>query len=163
MSSKLETISAIDRPVLGDAIPLVVFRAFRHFSSDYVHELLGRSSAMVFQNGGRELGMEVGQSVMREDLGEYLGAVTDWVRDAKIGLLRLVESDNDKLVLALDECITCAGMENIGQRICHFEVGLVAGVVEAFAHRRVRAYETKCNANGEDTCEVTVELGTPKF
>jgi len=49
-------------------------------------------------------------------------------------------------------------MDNIGQRICHFEVGLVAGVVEAFVGTRVKAHESKCYANGEGTCEVTVEF-----
>ena len=156
--SKLEQISAIDRPVLGDAIPLVVFRAFRHFSSDYVEELMGRSAAVVFQNGGRELGKEVGISMMNPDLNTYLGSVIEWVKESKIGLLRPVEVSDEKIILALDECITCAGMANIGKRICHFEVGLVAGVVEAFTGQKVRAHESKCGANGEGTCEVTVLL-----
>jgi predicted hydrocarbon binding protein len=156
--NRVDQIAQMARPQLGDQIPLLVFRAFRHFSANYVEELLGRGSNMAFQNGGRELGREVGSTLIKPELDAYLSNVVEWVRDAKIGLLRAVELSDIRLVVALDECITCAGMPNIGKRICHFEVGLVAGVVETFVKRRVRASETKCNANGEATCEVTVDL-----
>ncbi len=49
-------------------------------------------------------------------------------------------------MVALDECITCAGMDDMRKHICFFEVGLVAGVVEAFLKKRVRASETQCPA-----------------
>jgi len=49
-------------------------------------------------------------------------------------------------------------MPNIGARICHFETGFVAGIFETFVERKVRAVETKCNAMGEETCEVTVDI-----
>jgi predicted hydrocarbon binding protein len=155
---RIGQVSKIDRPELGEQIPLVVFRAFRHFSANYVEDLLGRGAAMAFQNGGRELGKELGEKLHDTDLETYLGRVVQWVKESKIGLLRPVELSDERLVVALDECITCAGMDNIGKRICHFEVGLVAGVVEAHLKKKVRAHETKCNANGEATCEVTVEL-----
>ena len=156
--STIANIAKINRPVTGETIPILVFRAFRHFSANYVEDLMGRGASVAFQNGGRELGREVGASLHKPELNDYLGAVIAWVRDVKIGLLRQVHLGDKQLVVALDECITCAGMDNIGKRICFFEVGLVAGVVEAFLKKKVRASETKCNANGESTCEVTVEL-----
>jgi len=156
--NRVEQIAQISRPQLGDQVPLLVFRAFRHFSANYVEELLGRGSNTAFQNGGRELGREIGSQLLTPELDTYLGNVVEWVQAARIGLLSAVELSDERLVLALDECITCAGMQSIGKRICHFEVGFVAGVVETFVKRKVRATETKCNANGESTCEVTVYL-----
>lgn len=156
--TKIQDLSKAERPIMGEAIPLIVFRAFRHFSSDYVEEIMGRGVNVVFQNGGRELGKEVGGNLYQSDIHEYLGGVIQWVADAKVGVLKPVELSDSKLVVQLDECITCAGMDPLGKRICHFEVGLVAGVVEAFLKRKVPAEETKCGANGEGTCEVTVRL-----
>jgi uncharacterized protein len=156
--SKIEEIAKIDRPQLGDTVPLLVFRAFRHFSSDYVEEIMGRGVSTVFQNGGRELGREVGRNLYSSDLHQYLGSVVQWVWECGVGVLKPVELSESNIILALDECITCAGMDNIGKRICHFEVGLVAGVVETFLQRKVPAEESKCGANGEGTCEVTVRL-----
>jgi len=104
------------------------------------------------------MGRELGATLPKSSLDDYLNAVTELVKTSRIGVLKKVSLDENHLVLALDECITCAGMDNINKRICHFEVGLVAGLMESFIGKKVRARETKCNANGEGTCEVTVDL-----
>ena len=95
----------------------------------------------------------------KPDPTEYLREVCQFVRDSRIGILQVREVTASRLVVDLDECITCAGMTPIGKRICQFEVGFVAGVAEVLVKRKPKAYETKCNANGEGTCQVTVELG----
>ncbi len=155
----IEEVAKTHRPVLGSDIPLLVFRVFRHFSAGYVEEVLGRGAAVVFQNGGRELGKEAGNMLFKPDPTEYLREVCQFVKDSRIGLLMPREVSDKLLVLDLDECITCAGMASIGKRICQFEVGFVAGVAEVLIKKKPKAYETKCNANGEGTCQVTVELG----
>ena len=153
--SKLQDLSKVERPIMGEVIPLVVFRAFRHFSSDYVENIMGRGVNVVFMNGGRELGKEIGANLYQDDIHEYLGGVIQWVADAKVGVLEPVELSDSKLVVQLAECITCAGMDSPGTRTCHFEVGLMAGVVEAFVKSKVPAEQTKC---GPDGCEITVRL-----
>lgn len=154
----IQEVAKTDRPVLGNDIPLLVFRVFRHFSAQYVEEVLGRGAAVVFQNGGRDLGRETGTMLYKADPQEYLREICNFVRDSRIGILKPRQLTADRLVVDLDECITCAGMSNIGKRICQFEVGFVAGVAEVLIKRKPKAYETKCNANGEGTCQVTVEL-----
>lgn len=154
----IEEVSKTDRPVLGSDIPILVFRVFRHFSASYVEEVLGRGAAVVFQNGGRELGKEAGALMKSTDPTEYLTEVCQFVRDSRIGILTPRRLDERVLVVDLDECITCAGMTPIGKRICQFEVGFVAGVTEVLIKRKPKAFESKCNANGEGTCQVTVEL-----
>jgi uncharacterized protein len=154
----IEDVAKTNRPVLGADIPLLVFRVFRHFSAQYVEEVMGRGAAVVFQNGGRDLGRETGTMLYKPDPQDYLREICNFVRDQRIGILRPRELSAELLVVDLDECITCAGMDNIGKRICQFEVGFVAGVAEVLIKRKPKAYETKCNANGEGTCQVTVEL-----
>lgn len=157
----MEALKYVDRPELGDSVPISVFRIFRQFSAQYGENILGENGVRtVFTHAGRELGLEVGQKLYSEDLSEYLMNVKKYVYDSSIGILTLAEelSTDDKMVLQLGECVTCAGMPNIGKKICFFEVGLVAGIVETFTKKEVYAYETKCNANGDDCCEVTVDL-----
>jgi uncharacterized protein len=158
----IDEVKKTDRPVLGNDIPLVIFRVFRHFSAGYVEEVLGRGAAVVFQNGGRELGKEAGNMLIKgRTPDEYLREVCNFVRDSRIGILIPRAVTSELLVVDLDECCTCAGMDNIGKRICQFEVGFVAGVAEVLVKHKTKALETKCNANGEGTCQVTVEL-SPK-
>jgi predicted hydrocarbon binding protein len=155
----LENIAKVKREELGEDIPIFIFRVFRHFSQLYAEDLLGKNgSNLLFINAGRELGKEIGKILYDRDLNKYLERVKEFVKKEKIGKLNIVEADNEKLVFQLDECITCSGMESIGQRICFFETGLVAGLVEQYLGEKVVAKETKCNANGEETCEVTVYL-----
>src|SRR6516225_8340671 len=138
----IQEVAKTDRPVLGNDIPLLVFRVFRHFSAGYVEEVLGWWAAVVFQNGGRDLGRETGTMLYKPNVDDYPRELSE-----------------TRLVVDLDECITCAGMSNIGKRICQFEVGFVAGVAEVLIKKKPKAYETKCNGNGEGTCQVTGELG----
>jgi len=154
----IQEVARTNRPILGNDIPILVFRVFRHFSASYVEEVLGRGAAVVFQNGGRDLGREAGTMLYKPDPTEYLREVCQFVRDSRIGILEPREVSDTRLVVDLDECITCAGMHSIGKRICQFEVGFVAGVAEILIKKKPKAYETKCNANGESTCQVTVEL-----
>lgn len=158
----IEAISKVHRPHTGSDIPILVFRAFRHFSANYVTEMLGRGAHLVFLNSGRDFGHAVGELLKKPTLDEYLREVTRFVFDVRVGRLEAREITAHRLVLGLDECITCAGMDSIGKRICHFETGFVAGIVETFVGEKVRATETKCNANGEGICEVTVDI-TPKL
>lgn len=151
-------VKPTDRPVLGNEVPLLVFRAFRHFSGGYVDDVLGRGAAVVFQNGGRELGREAGAMLYKPNLDEYLLGVCQFVRESRIGILTPREVTETLIVVDLDECITCSGLSNIGKRVCHFEVGFVAGVVEALVKKKTKATELKCCANGEGTCQVAVEI-----
>jgi predicted hydrocarbon binding protein len=158
----LDNMSQVDRPELGDTIPIPVFRIFRQFSALYAEDTLGeKGTKIVFQRAGQAFGQKIGESLHSEDLDQYLANVTKFVKDAGIGILSVSEFDSSKMVFRLDECITCAGMSNIGRKICYFETGFVQGVVQSFlpeSGKSIWAHETKCNANGDDCCEVTIDL-----
>ncbi|WP_457621196.1 V4R domain-containing protein [Persephonella sp.] len=159
MENVLEQISKVKREQLGTDIPIVIFRALRHFTSIYAEDLLGEKGAnILFINAGRTLGKELGRQLYDENIEKYLSNISEFVKKEKIGIINVAEFSEEKLVIQLDECITCAGMDNIGKRICFFEVGLVLGIVEFYLGKKLTAFESKCNANGEGICEVTVLL-----
>lgn len=159
MAGLIEVISQVDRPKLGSEVPIAVFRAFRLFTEFSLENIVGsKGTITLLQSAGKELGKEIAKTLERSSLEDFLESSAKYLYDEKIGILIPVELSENHMVLRLDECITCAGMPNIGKRICHFEVGLAAGLAESFLSRRVKAYETRCNANGEGTCEVRVEF-----
>ena len=135
----MDALTHVNRPELGDSIPVSVFRIFRQFSAHYGEDILGEKGVRtVFTHAGRELGLDIGRQLYTEDLPEYLTRVKKFVYDSNIGILKLVENESadDIMVLQLDECVTCSGMPNIGKKICFFEVGLVAGIVETFTKKK---------------------------
>ena len=159
MMDRLTALQQVDRPVLGDHISLSLFRMFRQFSALHAAEILGDKGAhIVFVHAGRSFGQSLGASVMDESLDAYLSKIVALVKDTGIGLLSLTEHTEGQMVFSLEECITCAGMPNLGKKICAFEVGIVAGVVGEYLKRPVHGWESKCNVNGDDFCEVTLKL-----
>lgn len=160
MDGLIEKISRVNRPKLGGDVPVVIFRAFRLFTEFHLEDVVGeKGSITLLQRAGRELGKVIGKNLNHKELDTYIEKIADFVYDQKIGILIPVHVEEHSMVFRLDECITCSGMENIGKRICYFEAGFLGGVIENFFGKRVKVYETKCNAMGEGTCEVTVELG----
>jgi len=163
--NRMDALAQVNRPTLGTQIPVSVFRVFRQFSALYGANILGdQGTRTVFVHAGRELGLDVGKQLYTDDLSKYLERVIGFVYDLNVGILKPVDSDDpERMILQLDECVTCSGMPNIEQKICHFEVGLVAGIVQTFVGKSVHAFETKCNANGDHCCEVTVALNPTQY
>jgi len=57
------------------------------------------------------------------------------------------------------ECVTCSGLKTVGRPLCHFEGGLIAGVVESILKKRTRAHEITCIGGlGDKACGFDLEL-----
>ncbi|WP_242837269.1 sigma 54-interacting transcriptional regulator [Alkaliphilus transvaalensis] len=70
-----------------------------------------------------------------------------------IGQVRIILISNDKIIIQLYECFTCGEMEYIGDPICYFEGGILAGAISNICGQNMDAVESKCNALGDDYCE----------
>ncbi len=121
MESILQQVSKVKRKQLGDKIPILIFRVLRHYTHGYASDLLGeKASNILFVNSGKALGLELGKTLHDTNLQSYLKKISSFVEKERIGILNVVELFDEKLVVQLDECITCAGMDNIDKRICFF-------------------------------------------
>lgn len=154
------------RPTLGSTVPLEIFRALRVVGvMEGLDGTLGKDSSALVYDGGKHYGVGLGKVVIEKtgrDLGHYVKGVADELKRLGVGLLYVTELrlDDGFIRLKVDECITCAGMPNIGKAICHFEAGCVAGILEVFlaGAKKCLVKETKCWALGHQTCEFEVSL-----
>lgn len=153
------------RNQLGDSIKIDMFRVVRGALVNLISMQIGdnviASNAMYMT--GKAMGLEMGEAFFSEikDLNEYVEKVGAALKDFKVGLLRIVDNSNldkGKLTVAVDECVSCSGTPNIGEPICHFEGGLVAGLLKYFLKKEVDAVETKCWGKGDETCEFEVTI-----
>jgi predicted hydrocarbon binding protein len=65
-----------------------------------------------------------------------------------------------KIRVDVYECVTCSGLETVGRTLCHFEGGLIAGVVESVIGKKARAKETTCIGGlGHDACGFDILIG----
>lgn len=160
MPSGLELIGnpAKGRPTLGEKAPVAMFRALRLIGvMEGLDSTIGDASTLVYTSG-KGLGLQLGNSILSKtgkNLDNYAKEVANAVRDLGVGILSITKLDlpGSFIRLQVEECITCAGMPNIGKKVCHFEAGFVSGVLEAFIGKAVNVKETKCWGMGDKVCE----------
>lgn len=150
------------RNKLGQQVPINVFRALR---LEGMKEIAGRGANAIIYRGGRNLGLNMGSDISARlsnptDLSEYLTAVVKTFEDLGIGIVSVADGsfDNGQVYLRVDECVTCAGIPNIGETVCHFEGGVVAGIVQHFTGSLVTAKEVQCWGMGDKICMFEVTL-----
>jgi predicted hydrocarbon binding protein len=153
-----------NRGTLGPMVPIHLFQALRliGMGSSIEHMVGDGARALVYQSGQR-VGMVLGQAVLPQasgDLGKYVELVRGVCLQLSIGQLVVLKHDNQagKILLKVDECVSCAGLSGAQAPICNFEAGLVGGVVRSFVRKEVRAVEIKCNAVGDGTCAIEAEI-----
>jgi len=84
----------------------------------------------------------------------YISSVVDNCKSLGIGLVSIKEGSIEEglLLINVDECVSCAGITDIGEPVCHFESGMFAGIVENFTKQQVRCTEVKCWGKGDKEC-----------
>ncbi|MEQ1530999.1 MAG: V4R domain-containing protein [Methylococcales bacterium] len=150
---------------LGPMVPIRLFQVLRMVAlGSNVEDILGQGAPALVYQSGQGLGLTIGHIVSAasadKDLESYVGKIEQLCRQLSIGLLipEKVDLKAGVLELRVDECVSCAGIHNVAAPICHFEAGMVGGIVKTFFNRNVRATETKCNATGDKTCLIRVNL-----
>lgn len=77
----------------------------------------------------------------------------------KVGIWTLTHYDNEKMIFKVDECAFSCNLPDVGKKICYFNTGYLAGLATVMLDEKYEAYESKCCANGDDFCEIVLEVG----
>ncbi len=76
-----------------------------------------------------------------------------------LGILSVTEFEkNEKIVIKIEECVECAGLPNIGKKVCYYMCGYLEGMFSVFWDKEVKCREKKCFAKGDGFCEFEVEV-----
>lgn len=74
----------------------------------------------------------------------------------KIGVLRIEETG--KMVLTISEDADCSGLPAIGETVCNYDEGFLAGVLTAYTGKPYDAVEVNCWAAGDRVCRFRAEV-----
>ncbi|MHA1116540.1 MAG: V4R domain-containing protein [Candidatus Heimdallarchaeaceae archaeon] len=66
--------------------------------------------------------------------------------------------ENYKATLRIHDLCTVSGVINVGEPLCHFTAGKIAGTVEAMTGSATSVVETKCKGLGDPYCEFEIEV-----
>jgi uncharacterized protein len=135
------------RPTLGDNAGVALYRLLRLVA---LEDIIGRGASGTAYVAGKKLGNSLGIKKLEEFL--------ELCRVLKIGIIKVPILTPNQIKVEVYECVTCSGMAPVGRTLCHFEGGLIAGVVESVLKKQVRATETACIGGlGHDACRFEIE------
>ena len=71
-----------------------------------------------------------------------------------MGILQMERFDPESgyLLLTMSEDLDCSGLPVLGETVCHYDEGFMAGVLQIYTGRRYRVKEIDCWATGSRTC-----------
>lgn len=143
------------RKGLGATVPVEIFRILRLHGFE---PLFGKSSNAITMSCGRDLGLKIGAGLLAQNptLDSYINSVVAFFSDNNIGIVSL-HQQGAQFIVNVDECVSCAGVANIGKCICGFEGGIISGIFQAYFSKSFLVKEMKCWANGDATCEFLVK------
>ncbi len=162
----------IVRKNLGDYVHISVYQAVM-MSLLQLDPLIPQ---LLYQSG-RELGIfgaapyyltvlnpRVGAVKPEERFQEVLLALAQlYSHNTTVPLYHATQCDVAKMegytaTLRIYELANSAGAINIGETLCHFTAGEIAGTIEAMIGSATSVVETKCKGLGDDYCEFDIEV-----
>lgn len=136
-----------DRPSLGGSVPIPLYRVVRLLA---LREVVGSKISAAILN-------VCGRSVARKMRIRNVQELVCALENLSVGKLTSLKQTDDSVVLAATECATCSGLPNIGEAVCHFETGFIAGGLENVLGKSVGAVETQCWGLGDTICRWEAE------
>jgi predicted hydrocarbon binding protein len=139
----------VSRPTLGDNAGIALYRLLRLVA---LEDIIGRGAAGTAYIAGKKLGVSLGMTKLEDFL--------NLCRTLKIGIVKVPILTANRVHVDVYECVTCSGLAPVGRVLCHFEGGLIAGVIESVVRKRARAREVTCIGGlGHDACGFDIAVG----
>ncbi|WP_342547687.1 V4R domain-containing protein [Paenibacillus sp. FSL P2-0089] len=138
----------MNRTTLGNMVPLELFRTIRLIGMNQGLPLGGKGTTVT-------IGRKIGESLPVQSVEELLQIF----EELKIGIPRIVHSDERKINIAVDDCF-CKGLPSLEDErmVCDLEGAVIEGALCRILGRKVSVKEIKCNVTGHQHCEYEVKL-----
>lgn len=148
---------------LGSEIPVFVYRLLEYSLKDELIRRFGREEQiMIFRDAGRKAGEYFARHFLNLDqpLDSFVSELQHKMQELKIGVLRIEEVDetSGSIVLTVSEDADCSGLPILGETVCNYDEGFIAGILSVYANKRYTAVEIDCWATGDRVCRFRAEI-----
>jgi uncharacterized protein len=151
------------RPNLGPTTLVAVYRLMQYTMRDIlITKYDAQTAATILIDAGKLAGSEFCKNVLDRGLEfqEFIADVQQKLKALKIGILRVEKADLDKmeLTLTVEEDLDCSGLPLMGETVCEYDEGFIAGILHAYTGKEFNVKEVDCWASGARTCRFAVSL-----
>ena len=145
------------RGILGEEMPVLVYRLMQYTILDVLTKEYGREKAnKLICSAGHLAGMEFANNVMdlTVDFGKFISNLEKTLIDLKIGILRIesVNDDTGEIILTVGEDLDCSGLPITNESVCDYDEGFISGLLEAYTKKTYTVREIDCWATGDRVC-----------
>ena len=151
------------RPNLGLKVPVLAYRLLQYTFRDVMITELGVNKTNdIIIKAGKLAGIQFCENMLDRKLGfnEFVAQLQRVLKEQAIGILRVEKADleNMHFVLTVLEDLDCSGLPSIGEVVCQYDEGFIAGIMEAYTEKAFWAKEIDCWATGDRVCRFDVRL-----
>lgn len=148
------------RPNLGNMMNVAVYRLMQYSLRDVLIKLFSVEQANnALREAGRLAGREFCLNTLDRTLpfGEFVASLQERLLALNIGILRIEKSDLDKLefILTVEEDLDCSGLPIMGETVCEYDEGFIAGILATYTGKGFDVREIDCWASGARVCRFT--------
>ncbi|ATW23711.1 V4R domain-containing protein [Candidatus Formimonas warabiya] len=149
------------RPTMGVKMHVAVYRMFQYSLRNVLENKYGKDAIKhILVEAGRVSGIEFCTHLLDIDLAppDFFDALKQKMEELGIGLLEVVQADFENLIfiLTVSEDLDCSGVPVSGETVCHYDEGLVMGILEKYTGKQFVVKETDCWSTGHWACRFHV-------
>ena len=142
---------------LGDELPVMVYRLLEYSLKEELKNRFGKETQIdIFRSAGRMAGEYFAQNILNLDvsLDQFVNELQQKLRELKIGVLRIedVNEETGRIVLTVAEDADCSGLPVLGETVCNYDEGFIAGILSVYSGKTYTAVEVDCWATGDRVC-----------
>ncbi len=154
---------ADSRGNLGAELPVMVYRMLEYSLKDELIRRYGKETQIdIFRSAGRTAGNYFAQKFLDLNLplDQFVGALQAKMQELKIGVLRIesVDEASGRIMLTVAEDADCSGLPVLGETVCNYDEGFIAGVLSTYSGKEYTAIEIDCWATGDRVCRFRAEV-----
>ena len=148
---------------LGSELPVMVYRMLEFSLKDELIRRYGKEEQIdIFRHAGRAAGEYFAHNFLNltQPLDKFASELQNRLRELKIGVLRIEDIDEStgKMILTVSEDADCSGLPVLGETVCNYDEGFIAGILSAYSGKNYTAMEIDCWAMGDRVCRFRAEL-----
>ena len=145
------------RENLGEELPVLVYRLLEYSIRDELLQTLGKEKQVeIFRNAGRKAGEYFAKNLLNLDqpMDIFIAELQEKLKSFKIGVLRIedIDEENGKIILTVSEDADCSGLPILGETVCNYDEGFIAGILSLYSGKVYTAIEIDCWATGGRVC-----------
>lgn len=145
------------RPNMGPVVPVAVYRLLEYSVNNVLFDLYGAEQANeIFRKAGYLAATEFAHNCLPldADLEDFLLALQEKLLEFKIGIFRVEKADLEtgEIVVTVYEDLDCSGLPSTHEIVCNYDEGFIAGILEAFFHKKFTVREIDCWSKGDRVC-----------